>query len=150
MKNLLIIALLLIILWLVVNRQSSGYTSIGDTLSFGQVLRSDQALVSSNGTYKAVMQADGNFVVLNGSNNKIWETGSKIGQNDAGTLSVKLNANGALELVNGTMTSIGNYSPPVQMGPRWNLIMKPGGNLAISAMVHGQEKIPWTTQTAGK
>lgn len=65
--------------------QTAGLTVLGDTVSNGPI-RADQALVSANGRYMAVMKADGDFEVYDGAN-LIWSSGTAgVAQGGAVTL----------------------------------------------------------------
>lgn len=52
-----------------------------DTLAPGQSLSAGQAISSSNGSYKAIMQGDGNFV-LYGPSGALWSSNTYGGQNN--------------------------------------------------------------------
>jgi surface antigen len=55
----------------------SGRTGLsGSTLSAGQSLSAGQALWSSDGSYEAIMQTDGNFVVYAAGGKPTWSTGT--------------------------------------------------------------------------
>ena len=161
MKDLLIIALLLVILWLVMNRQSSGFASVGDTLRPGTFLEGDKALVSQNGKYKAVMQMDGNLVILNASNNKIWESGTFNTQQQGtalrpGTLVARVAPDGSFQIYakneeGGPGGSAWKIISPIKGNNlSFGLVMKDNGNLAVVRRTNNGENIVWNTQTAGK
>lgn len=55
------------------------YSNTFDTLNFGNNLVSPNAMVSANGWYKAVMQADGNLVVYSKNGTAVWSTNTVTG-----------------------------------------------------------------------
>lgn len=143
--DLLTVVLLSIILWLLVNRETSGYVSDGDTLLPGSALTPDRALTSQNGWYKAVMQTDGKFVIYNGSNAKIWEKSSNSPNsrlvNNSGNLLIR-GSDGSIKLDLGTSQGR-TYSNA-------KVIMKNNGNLTVVGNINGQERVIWSSQTQGK
>jgi surface antigen len=56
--------------------QVSPALASSDTLSAGQSLSAGQALWSSDGSYEAIMQTDGNFVVYAAGGKPVWWTGT--------------------------------------------------------------------------
>ena len=74
-------------------------SSFGDDLSQGQTLNMNDYLTSPNGWFRAVMQADGDFVVYNKANTAVWASGSTQGL--GGTYRTVMETNGNLIVYSG-------------------------------------------------
>jgi lambda family phage minor tail protein L len=88
-------------------------TAFGAQLNVGETLNEGDAIVSSNGWYRALMQADGNFVVYNKANVPVWQTGTNRGD---GTWRITMQADGNLVIYNGSTAfwasnTVGTASP---------------------------------------
>ncbi|HEY7390854.1 MAG TPA: hypothetical protein VH640_20225 [Bryobacteraceae bacterium] len=125
--------------------------SVGDTLSSGAALETDQALASQNGIYQAVVQADGNFVVFHGRK-AIWATAT----NGKGTLPFRLamQSDGNLVLYGSGTQCAANEpcaatwaSKTYERGTApYTLTMQDDGNLVI---YDSTKKAIWSTRTNG-
>ena len=102
MKTLIIILLFLILL-LVLRNRTSYFTGPSDTLNEGDHLAMGQQLTSQNGTFKAVMQEDGNFVIYNNTTGRVvWTANSWMGIEAARAAGIGLHLeDGDLSVTNG-------------------------------------------------
>ena len=74
-------------------------TSFGNELTVGEVLNEGDAIVSSNGWYRAVMQSDGNFVMYNKAGVATWASNTVYGN---GTYRLQMQSDGNLVIYNGS------------------------------------------------
>lgn len=105
-------------------------SNIGTTLATGQALNVNDFLLSGNGSYKAIMQSDGNFVIYAGSK-PIWASNTVRGN---GTYYAVMQSDGNFVLYNGTPQHQGPpywASNTVTGGGEYSLCMQNDGNLVI-------------------
>lgn len=95
-----------------------------DVLPSGATLKSGQALISSDGRYTAIMQADGNFVVYGPGNTVLYVTGT------SGALGAYLvmRTNGMASLYNKQGSILGTLGGNI---PGSYMVMQSDGNLVI-------------------
>ncbi|MBJ6141774.1 matrixin family metalloprotease [Hymenobacter sp. BT559] len=117
--------------------QTYPFSSTRDCLYEGQLLNVDESLVSSNGRYRLLLQADGNLVIYNGSNRGIWNSGTwgknirkAIMQADGNF--VLYDNNSVSRFSTNTWNPVGSY-----------MMMQPDGNLVIYQ--RGQAR--WSSNT---
>lgn len=74
-------------------------TAFGAQLTAGETLNEGDAIVSSNGWFRAVMQSDGNFVTYNKAGSAVWATNTNYGD---GTYRLVMQSDGNLVIYNGS------------------------------------------------
>ena len=115
--------------WTVNAENASGYqlllTDTTETLGPGQIMSSNDRIVSRNGAYVLVMQADGNFV-LYGPTGAVWWTGT---QGNPGAFAVMQNA-GNLVVYRANRTVL-FAAPPSQYIGGSRLVIQDDRNVVI-------------------
>jgi hypothetical protein len=76
-------------------------TGFGSQVVTNQVLNEGDAIVSSNGWYRAILQSDGNFVTYNKANTPVWSTNTVRGD---GYYRLLMQSDGNLVLYSGDLT----------------------------------------------
>lgn len=108
-------------------------TSFGAQLTAGETLNEGDAIVSSNGWYRAIMQSDGNFVVYSKNGTAVWATNTSYGD---GSYRAVMQSDGNFVIYNGNSsiwaTNTANTSSPSTMSfvdwyPRDALSGRSGG-----------------------
>jgi len=79
-------------------------TSFGNQLTAGEILNEGDAIVSANGWYRGIMQADGNFVVYNKAGSAVWATNTVRGE---GYYRLRMQNDGNVVIYNGDF-AVGN------------------------------------------
>ncbi len=105
----------------------TGLPSSGSSLPTG-LLTQGQCLISPNGQYELVMQADGNLVLYYQSqSDPIWNS------NTAGNPGafLRLQGNGYLGVINSANTTTLFYAPNSQGTPNPDLVLQDDGNLVL-------------------
>jgi len=95
-----------------------------DTLPSGAILKSGQALWSHNGTYQAILQTDGNFVVY-GPTGALWHTMT----NGSGAIGLELRTDGEFVLYNSR--GLAFWSSDTGPASDAALVMQDDGNLVL-------------------
>jgi len=105
--------------------QTYPFSPTRDVLYEGEQLNVGDALISSNGRYKLVLQGDGNLVIYNGNNQGIWTAGTwgmsinrAVMQHDGNF--VAYDNNGSARFSSNTWRQVGS-----------RLVMQSDGNLVI-------------------
>lgn len=91
-------------------------TAFGAQLTAGETLNEGDAIVSSNGWYRAIMQSDGNFVVYSKNGTAVWASNTNYGE---GSYRTVMQSDGNLVIYNGSSaiwaTNTENTSSPSSM-----------------------------------
>lgn len=119
---------------------AGGSTTQQDTLWGDQHLAPNQAIVSGNGVYKAIMQSDGNFVIYKNGNKAIWATGT----NGKGANTSIMQSDGNFVLYRGG-TPIWATNTNGKGGKK--MVMQNDGNLVIYT---NSGRAVWASNTNGK
>ena len=125
---------------------STGVSSSGTTLPTG-LLTSGQCLLSPDGHFELIMQADGNLVLYNQNGEALWSTGT---QTNPGAF-LRLQANGYLGVLNANNTTQLFYATNSTGTPNPDLVLQDDGNLVLYANGSGGGAVSavWTTGTGG-
>jgi hypothetical protein len=105
-----------------------------NTLTSGQALTPGQGIYSPNG-YKAIFQADGNFVIYNALNQVLWSSGT----GGKGGVKLTLQTNGDLTMRNSSGTLLWHTGTTTGV----HLDMQTGGNLVLYNATNGAIWFKW-------
>jgi exopolysaccharide biosynthesis protein len=121
--------------------QALGLTVLGSQINDG-TLTANQALVSANGRYTAVMQTDGNFVVYDGTR-AIWASGTD-GKANGGFLAMQGDGNLVVYAPGGN-AKWASGTNGAGVNRQFTLVMQDDGNLVVYDSQGGAAL--WSSQT---
>jgi hypothetical protein len=117
---------------------ASAFASAQDTLLAGQRLNSDERLTSANGSYRFILQGDGNLVLRNAAGSSLWSSGTQ----GKGGVRLSMQSDGNLVLYTSASQSV--WSTKTNGQGATKAILQDNGNFALYT---SSNTIVWSTNT---